>query len=152
MKVYSIVNQDKTLYYIGSTHRDLNWRFSVHKASFKQYINKKCGFCSIYNLFNEYGVDNCKVELLENVEEGNNIFEREKYYVKHSTIPVVNINYTQEPKTKEQVAEAYRNSYYDKKVNEYKKKYYEKQKLKRSTMHSDVCPTGQVSDSVDGLS
>ena len=51
--------------YIGSTTVGLSARMAQHR---KNYLNSKDGkyhFVSIYDLFDKYGISNCKIELIE---------------------------------------------------------------------------------------
>lgn len=57
-KIYRIVGGDGV--YIGSTTRDLRFRWTEHT-----YAYKKGGSRSVFELFNKYGVDNCRIELVE---------------------------------------------------------------------------------------
>jgi hypothetical protein len=57
-KIYRIVGGDSI--YIGSTTRNLRFRWAEHI-----YAYKKGGSRSVFELFNKYGVDNCRIELLE---------------------------------------------------------------------------------------
>jgi len=60
-KIYPISNHDEGDIYIGSTTRPLSERMSGHRSDFKK--NNTC--CSKI-LFEKYGLENCKIELIEN--------------------------------------------------------------------------------------
>jgi len=60
-KIYQIVSPDGTKY-IGSTIRELHSRFYNHVSDYK---NNKHGTAS-FDLFKKYGIENCKIELIEN--------------------------------------------------------------------------------------
>ena len=52
--------------YVGSTCSSLDLRMEKHISKYKQFIKGKIkDKVSIYNFFNEYGVENCKIELIE---------------------------------------------------------------------------------------
>jgi hypothetical protein len=36
-----------------------------HRSDYKRFLNSGKKFISSYDLFNEYGVENCKIELIE---------------------------------------------------------------------------------------
>jgi hypothetical protein len=88
-KVYliePIVEHDESEIYIGSTTEDyLSKRFYNHKSTYKCWLkNGKTGKVSVYNLFNKYGVDNCKIILLENVYANtkDELLSRESFYIR----------------------------------------------------------------------
>ncbi len=48
--------------YIGSTTLQyLSQRLQQHKTSYKQFLNNKVGKVYVYDLFNKYGIENCKI-------------------------------------------------------------------------------------------
>ena len=64
-KIYKVTDIAYTKMYIGSTTQPLSKRFNAHKSSYIKWIEGKCK-CSIFSLFDEFGIDNCKIELIEN--------------------------------------------------------------------------------------
>jgi hypothetical protein len=75
-KIYSYINPEKC--YIGSTCQTLEKRFNSHK--YPQQLRSKT---SLWILFEEYGIENCCIELIENYA-CNNLYEllrREGYYI-----------------------------------------------------------------------
>ena len=82
-KIYKIYcpTVENSKCYIGSTTKPLiSMRFSDHKSSYK---NPKTA-CTVYSLFDEYGVDNCIIELIEeyNATSKDDLFRRESFYIK----------------------------------------------------------------------
>ena len=70
IKVYKIVNNIDDRIYIGSTKNLLRKRFSGHIKTYNTYCLKsdstnKLGRLSSYTLFEDYGVYNCEIVLLE---------------------------------------------------------------------------------------
>ena len=65
-KIYKIVAYETNDVYIGSTTTSLKTRYSVHKSNFKCWTNTKKRYCSSAKMFEKYGLDNCKIELIEN--------------------------------------------------------------------------------------
>ena len=65
-KIYQITDIAYTKCYIGSTCEELSMRMARHRANYKSFLNgnKRLNACS-YDFFNEYGVENCKIELIE---------------------------------------------------------------------------------------
>ena len=69
IKIYKIWSVHGDLVYIGSTHQPLCKRFANHKYESKRRTNnKKIHGCKSHILFSTYGIDNCKIELLETFE------------------------------------------------------------------------------------
>ena len=65
-KIYKIVDIGYNKCYIGSTCEELSRRMSHHRAKFKRFLNGiKETYTRSYDIFNEYGVENCKIELIE---------------------------------------------------------------------------------------
>ena len=64
-KIYKIINNVNNECYIGSTTRALNIRMVYHIRNYKNWLITKNKFVSSYNLFIKYGLENCKIELLE---------------------------------------------------------------------------------------
>lgn len=70
-KIYKICSHLGDKIYIGSTTKDyLSQRMTAHRKSYKFYKNGniKYGYVRSYILFDEYGVDNCYIELIEEKE------------------------------------------------------------------------------------
>jgi hypothetical protein len=67
-KIYKITDIAYTKMYIGSTCQPLSKRFSNHKRDYKNWKNGKRGKVTSYDLFDEFGIENCKIELIENCE------------------------------------------------------------------------------------
>jgi hypothetical protein len=87
-KVYliePIVEHDESEIYIGSTTEDyLSKRFNNHKCKYKCWLNGYGSNISVFSLFNKYGVDNCKIILLENVHANtkDELISRESFYIR----------------------------------------------------------------------
>ena len=54
------------LCYIGSTCAKLSKRMERHGADFIIYVGGKKHFTTVYKIFNEYGKENCKLDLVAN--------------------------------------------------------------------------------------
>ena len=61
-KIYKIVDVGYTKCYIGSTIETLSNRLSKHRNQYKTRVTHVNSFL----LFDEFGVENCKIELIEN--------------------------------------------------------------------------------------
>ena len=65
-KIYKITDIAYTKCYIGSTTEELSQRMARHRQGFKRFLRgDKESHIRSYDLFNEYGVENCKIELIE---------------------------------------------------------------------------------------
>jgi hypothetical protein len=67
-KIYKITDIAYTKMYIGSTCQPLSKRFTNHKKDYKLWKNGKRGKFTSFDLFDEFGIENCKIELIENYE------------------------------------------------------------------------------------
>lgn len=86
-KIYKIepLNGDEADIYIGSTTKEhLSQRMVTHRSDYKRFLNGKKSDTTAYNLFNKYGIENCKIILLElvNVNSKDELLEREAHYIK----------------------------------------------------------------------
>jgi len=130
-KVYCIkVNtEEEYLPYIGSTTKQyLSQRMDKHRNSFKQWKNNRRIFMSSFNLFQNYGIENCYIELLELFPCSCNEELRKKEREWFDKINCVNIK---KPFiSNEEIVEYHkiRNIEYNKLHPERNKKYYEKYK------------------------
>jgi len=77
-KIYKIIDVGYNKCYIGSTaEKTLSNRMSRHRYDYKIYkqtLNEKM---TCFDIFDEYGIENCKIELIENYPF-NNIEELRK--------------------------------------------------------------------------
>lgn len=94
-KIYKIepLNGEEGEIYIGSTTKDnLLDRFNTHKSRYKSYLNGLSSSLTSFYLFEKYGIDNCKIILLElvNANNKNELQSIEAYYIK--TLKCVNKN------------------------------------------------------------
>ena len=67
MSVYKITGGD--LCYIGSTIKSVNHRWIGHKHSYNFWKSGgKISHCRSFDIFDKFGIENCKIELLEEAE------------------------------------------------------------------------------------
>ena len=86
-KIYLITDVAYTKCYYGSTCEELSNRFWRHKGVYKTFLDGKCSYKhSICQLFDEFGVENCKIELVELFPTQSKIelLQREGYYIKNN--------------------------------------------------------------------
>ena len=66
-KIYKIWDNSFTKCYIGSSTEVLSCRMGKHRLDYKKkWLNGIGPHIRVYDLFDEFGVENCKIELLEN--------------------------------------------------------------------------------------
>jgi hypothetical protein len=84
-KIYKIVDIGYNEQYVGSTTVELSTRMSRHRAKYREYNNTKQSFYSSFILFDKYGIENCKIELIElyPCESKEELNRREGYWIKH---------------------------------------------------------------------
>jgi hypothetical protein len=79
-KIEPIIDHDEGDIYIGSTTKQyLSQRMDTHKNDYK----RKHGGMSCYKLFDKYGIENCCITLLENVQarSKDELHARERFYI-----------------------------------------------------------------------
>ena len=78
-KNYQIVDIGYNRCYIGSTIQPLSKRYEHHRHTYKAKSS-----CRSSQLFKEFGIDNCKIELLENYpcNSKEELNAREGYYIR----------------------------------------------------------------------
>jgi hypothetical protein len=123
--------------YVGSTTKDyLCQRMTAHKYRYSEWKQNKYHFVSSFIIFDEYGVDNCKIELLDAKEcqtkdEKNKL---EGQYIR--SLVCVNKNLP-DPDIKER-DRLYREKNKEK-IMEYAKKYNEENKEKIQETKKKYC-------------
>ena len=101
-KIEYIYSNDDEAIYIGSTTKKyLSQRMTAHRAAYKRYNKTSIGFMSSFIMFNKYGVNNCKISLLENVISSNSdeLKIHECKYIK--LLNCVNIHYNEDKHKKD---------------------------------------------------
>ena len=96
-KIYKIecLSGDADEIYIGSTTKQfLSQRITKHREDYKIWLeNKKTKYLTSYIIFEKYGLENCVITLIENVNATtlNELQAREAYYIRHLTCVNKNI-------------------------------------------------------------
>lgn len=86
-KIYKIVDNSYTLCYYGSTTQSLSRRMTTHRSIYTLFkdgkINRKPSACEI---FDTYGLENCKIELVELFPCGSKeeLRKKEGEYIKNN--------------------------------------------------------------------
>jgi hypothetical protein len=74
--------------YYGSTTQPLCKRISEHRSAYKRYKNGKGKeyYKSVFIIFDEFGLENCKIELVElfPCENKNQLHQKEGEYIKNN--------------------------------------------------------------------
>ena len=92
--VYKIINKKTGEFYIGSSDRSFKERFKEHCRYYEMY--KEGGHINehpkLWNAYNEYGIENFEVELLEILDNktSEEILQREEHFI-HELNPQYNI-------------------------------------------------------------
>jgi Uri superfamily endonuclease len=130
-KIYKIVDVNEEMVYVGSTVNTLAKRMAHHRADYKRQH-----FITSHLIFNKYGIENCKILLLENYpcNSKDELNKREGEIIRElDCVNKVLPNQTDEEwrkKNKDVLAEKskeYRKNNQEQ-IKEIKKIYYEKNK------------------------
>ena len=83
-KIYKIVDIGYNKCYIGSTCESLSQRMARHRASYNQFLQGKSNEARSFEIFDDYGVENCKIELIEEFSCNNKdeLRKREGHFIK----------------------------------------------------------------------
>ena len=82
-KIYKLSNGTDDVIYIGKTIRTLKYRLCKHIIDFKRWKRGQGSFLCSFILFNLYGVENIKIELVEECLDTHDMAEKEKYYIQN---------------------------------------------------------------------
>ena len=91
-KIEPVIEHPEEDIYIGSTTKQyLSQRINEHRHNYKRWKEGKTNYTSSFGLFNRYGVNNCKIYLLEMVKATtkDELTSREGHYIR--TLKCVNI-------------------------------------------------------------
>jgi hypothetical protein len=85
-KIEPICEHDENEVYYGSTCQLLCKRMDSHRSDYRLWTSGKHNKTSSYELFKKYGVENCKIYLVElyPCETKEELFAREGYYIKNN--------------------------------------------------------------------
>ena len=81
-KIYRVVDKSYQMCYIGSTIEKLANRMNSHKSKYKKYKEKIYNRVAVYDIFDAFGVENCKIELIEfySCNSKEELYAREGYH------------------------------------------------------------------------
>ena len=85
-QIYKITDIGYNKCYIGSTCEKLSQRMTRHRGKYTSYLNGKCTKTCSFDLFDEYGVDNCKIERIEHFpcNSKEELRQREGFHIKNT--------------------------------------------------------------------
>ena len=128
-KIYKIVDNGYNKTYYGSTVETLSNRMSKHRAMYKYNQKQKHNY-TVFSIFDEYGVENCKIELVElcPCNSKDELEKREGELIKANEC--VNKYIPKDPNQYEKELERCRNykSEHKEELKEKNKEYYETNK------------------------
>ena len=83
-KIYKITDNTHNEQYMGSTVDTLSSRMSSHRSNYKRWKRGEAKFYTLFLLFDKYGVENCKIYLVEHFpcENIDEKAAREGYWIK----------------------------------------------------------------------
>ena len=150
-KIYKIVDANYTKCYYGSTIKSLSSRMAQHRSD---YRNNKKHKCTTYQLFDDYGIENCKIELVEAVkcESKDELNKIEGGYIRNNDCINKRVAGQSKAEYKERNAEALKKRYeeYKEEHREFKKekdRLYRLQnieKIKANKTQQITCDCGSV--------
>ena len=84
-KIYKVVDNAYTMCYYGSTTQQLSKRMTKHRTHYKLFGGGRCNGMSVFYIFDAHGVENCKIELVEecSCESKEQLNKREGFYIQN---------------------------------------------------------------------
>ena len=85
-KIYKIESTLGNMVYYGSTTKKyLSQRMTTHRNHYNYWLNGKMNNVTAFKLFKEYGIENCKIILVENYpcESKDELTARESHYIRN---------------------------------------------------------------------
>ena len=85
-KIYKVVDVGYKKCYIGSTCESLSQRMARHRQKYTTYLKGNIEHTRSFYLFDEFGVENCKIEWVEDYPCNNKqeLLKREGYYIQNT--------------------------------------------------------------------
>ena len=82
-KIYRIVSENNNKVYYGSTTLPLSYRMTNHKSYWKIFRKGKGIFLSVFETFDNFGLENCQIELVEAYPCSSKLelTRRERFYI-----------------------------------------------------------------------
>ena len=135
-KIYKIVDANEEMVYVGSTVNTLARRMAHHRATYKYDKYRDENYVSSHDIFDKYGVENCKILLLENYpcNGKEELLKREGEYIRQLNC----VNKTIPNRTRDEWRENNKE-----KIAERHKIYYENNKEKITEQHKIWCDSNK---------
>ena len=132
-KIYKIEptveHEDGEIYFGSTTKQYLSQRMDSHRNKYKQWKKGKYSKVSCFNIFEKYGIENCKIILMESINANtkDELLARETYYIQtfkcvNKAIPIKSLQEIKENR------KSYKKLYYElnkEKIKEKMKQYTE---------------------------
>jgi hypothetical protein len=85
-KIYKVVDSAYAMCYYGSTTQQLSTRMAKHRIGYKLFGEGKGYHFSVFDIFDAHGVDNCKIELVEECpcQSREQLIKREGFYIQNN--------------------------------------------------------------------
>ena len=152
-KIYKITAGDEC--YIGSTTWTKEKRFEYHIYNYASWLKGKTNFTSSYKLFQKYGIDSCKIDIIEyypcnskqELERQEGFHQRNEICVNTNIAGRTDKEYRDE--TKEQQKQWREDN--KEKIKEHKKQDYELNKEQQHIKNkiTEVCECGSTFTTVN---
>ena len=86
-KIYRLTDNAYTKIYYGSTCETLAQRMARHRSKYYVYLKGGCTKTTSFDLFDEFGINNCKIELVElyPTNSKEELRQREGHYIENYT-------------------------------------------------------------------
>ena len=147
-KIYRVTDIGYNLFYYGSTIQELSQRMGGHRRTYKNYKEGKYSEnISVFKTFEEYGMENCKIELVETYPCNNKdeMYQREGYHIRNNDCvnkimlgrTVAEYYQDNADRIKEQVNEYRKNN--QEVIKERKHKYYEENRTRILNKNKQYC-------------
>ena len=157
-KIYKIADCNFTKCYIGSTCESLSQRMARHRRHYRFYLKNPSRCMTSFYLFDEVGIENCKIYLIENFpcNSKEELLRREGFHIQNNecvnrclagrtpTEYKAYYNPLNQDKIKEGYKQWYENNkeHWKEKAKEYREK--NKDKINQKTKETVVCSCGAV--------
>ena len=108
-KIYKIVDNGYNKCYIGSTIEALSVRMAKHRSGYRNYLSGGHADYKVFEIFNEFGIDDCKIELIEEYpcENKMQLLKREGFHIQNTNC----VNKRVEGRTKQEYRFEYNAQY-----------------------------------------
>ena len=116
-QIYKVVDNGLNMCYIGSTVQPLCKRMSGHRIGYERFLNGKGDRVAVYNIFDEYGTENCKITWIEDFScnSKKELQAREGHHIRNNDC----VNKRIEGRTNKEYRDEHREQIQDRKKHHY---------------------------------